>query len=326
MNDGSADVQATADHAMRRARPLLGTLVEIGAQGVSEAEVSRAISQAFAAVETIQRLMSYHDPASDVSRLNRAGVASITVDPHTWHVLDVARSLSEATLGVFDVSVAPELVRHDYLPKHADFPPPAADASWQHIELQPDWRVRLTRPLQIDLGGIAKGYAVDCALQALSQAGMTAGRVNAGGDLRLFGTRTETIHVRHPRNATQLLPLCQMREGAMATSALYYNSQHVEGRPRSPLIDARTRRACIDASSVSVLADDCIVADALTKVVFAQPECALAALNQLGAYAIVLEAEPGRSGSDARTRARVRRSGPAGWHVVSASEPEAAAA
>ncbi|MBT9568936.1 MAG: FAD:protein FMN transferase [Thiobacillus sp.] len=326
MNSGAARVPAAADYAMKRARPLLGTLVEIGAQGGSEADVNRAISRAFAAVETIHRLMSFHDPASDVSRLNRTGMGCICVDPHTWHVLDVARSLSDATDGVFDVSVAPALVRYGYLPNHADFPQPDPDAHWRHIELLPDCRVRLTRPVQIDLGGIAKGYAVDCAIHALEDAGMTAGRVNAGGDLRLFGTGTETIHVRHPRNATRLMPLCQMSEGAIATSALYFSERRLEGRPVSPLIDARTRGACTDSSSVSVLADDCIVADALTKVVFARPEAAWAALNQFGAHAVVLEAEPELSETASLMRARVRRPGPAGWHVVTTSEPPAAAA
>lgn len=325
MNPARARAPATTGYAMKRARPLLGTLVEIAAQGASEAETRQAISQAFAAVETIQSLMSYHEPGSDVSRLNRTGMGCISVDPHTWHVLDVARSLSEATWGVFDVSVAPELVRHGYLPKHADFPPPAADASWQHIELLPDWRVQLTRPLHIDLGGIAKGYAVDCAIHALAHAGMATGRVNAGGDLRLFGKHSEAIHVRHPRHATRLMPLCQMSEGALATSALYFSGQQRKGHPVSPLIDARTRQSCVASSSVSVLADDCIVADALTKVVFAQPEHALSALNQFGAYAVVLDAESGVSDPDAAMRARVRRSGPTGWHVVTASEPTAAA-
>jgi len=324
--DTPAGYAAHAGYTLKRARPLLGTLVEIAAQGPSEAAVSQAISRAFAAVETIHALMSYHDPASDVSLLNRAGVACISVDPQTWHVLDVARSLSEATAGVFDVSVAPELVRYGYLPNHSGFPAPAPDAHWRHIELLPDWRVRLTRPLHIDLGGIAKGYAVDCALHALEHAGMAAGRVNAGGDLRLFGTRAETIHVRHPRHATQLMPLCQMRAGAVATSALYYSRRRREGQPVSPLINARTRHACVDLSSVSVVADDCIVADALTKVVFADPDRALAALKQFGAYAVVLDAESGRADPDALMPDRVRRSGPTGWHNVTASEPQAAVA
>ena len=311
---------------MKRARPLLGTLVEIVAHGATEAEVIQAISLAFSAIETIQSLMSYHDPASDVSRLNRAGVACTHVDPHTWHVLDVARAISEASDGLFDVSIAPELVRQGYLPNHPDFSPPDADANWQHINLLSDHRVHLTRALHLDLGGIAKGYAVDCAIRALQDAGMASGRVNAGGDLRLFGNTVETIHVRHPHFATQLIPLCQMSKGALATSALYFSGHQIDGHPVSPLINPRIRQSCVESTSVSVLADDCIVADALTKVVFAQPERALAALNQFGAHAVVLDLEPDLPAGDLSGQSRVRISGPNSWHFATASEQEAAAA
>lgn len=317
----SAPSSAPRGHARKRARPLLGTLVEIGARGASAQAVGAAIDQAFAAVKTIHDLMSYHDPASDVSRLNRAGAACVTVHSHTWQVLATARAVAEASDGRFDVSIAPELVRHGYLPRHADLARPAPGANWQHIELLPDHRVRLARPLHLDLGGIAKGYAVDCAIRALQDAGVPAGRVNAGGDLRLFGDAAEPIHVRHPHTATHLLPLCQLSEGAVATSATYYSARQVRGRPVSPLIDAATRQPCAGVRSVSVLADRCTVADALTKVVYADPAQALAALQCFGAHAIVLDADP-----DAPGRCRVSVSGPGGWRDLTLPGLEAVAA
>lgn len=155
---------------------------------------------------------------------------------------------------------------------------------------------------------------------------MVSGRVNAGGDLRLFGVTAETIHVRHPHLATQLMPLCALTEGAIATSALYYSGQQVDGHTLSPLINARTRNACVESSSVSVLADHCIVADALTKVVFAHPERALAVLTQFGAHAVVLDIAPDQTPANLSGRSRVRHSGPDGWHLATASEQEAAAA
>ncbi|MDP1864504.1 MAG: FAD:protein FMN transferase [Thiobacillus sp.] len=294
--------------ALTRARPLLGTLVEISARGASTQALNTAIEQAFVAVERIQSLMSYHDPKSDVSQLNRSGTTGITVDPHTWFVLDTARSIAEASNGLFDISIAPELVREGYLPHHADFAPADAAANWQHIELLPDHRVRFSRPLHIDLGGIAKGYAVDCALGALQDAGLLAGRVNAGGDLRLFGEAAETIRVRHPGAATQLLPLCQLREGAVATSASYFSQRQHQGRVVTPLINAATRQPCIDIRSVSVLTDQCMLADALTKVVFAEPDRAIAVLDHFGAHAVMIDADP-----TLPAYCRVRLSDSTGW-------------
>jgi thiamine biosynthesis lipoprotein len=314
-------IPALSGAARTRARPLLGTLVEIGARGASAQAVDAAVERAFAAVQMIHDRMSYHDPASDVSRLNRAGAGCVAVHPHTWQVLAVACEVAQASDGRFDVSVAPELVRHGYLPRHADLARPAPGANWQHIELLPGHRVRLARPLHLDLGGIAKGYAVDCAIRALQDAGMDSGRVNAGGDLRLFGGAAELIHVRHPHAATRLLPLCQLGEGAVATSATYYSARRVRGRAVSPLIDAATRRPCAGGRSVSVLADRCAVADALTKVVYADPERALAALQHFGAHAVVLDADP-----DAPGHCRARASAAGGWRDLPLPDPEAVAA
>ncbi|MBU1265130.1 MAG: FAD:protein FMN transferase [Gammaproteobacteria bacterium] len=312
---------ASTRAARKRARPLLGTLVEIDARSSSIAAVDAAIERAFAAVQAVHALMSYHEPASDVSRLNRMGAGTAPVDPHTWQVLTAARAVSEASEGRFDVSVAPQLVQHGYLPQHADFAAAAPEANWRHIELLPGHRVRLARPLHLDLGGIAKGYAVDCAIRALQDAGMEAGRVNAGGDLRLFGDVAETIHVRHPQAATRLLPLCQISEGALATSANYYSHRRVGGRTVSPLIDPATRAPCASERSVSVLAHRCTLADALTKVVYADPEGALEALQRLDAHAIVLDIDPTAAGG-----IRARASGPAGWQPLPLAAPQALAA
>lgn len=308
-------------HARTRACPLLGTLVEIGARGASAQAVDDAVECAFAAVQTIHTLMSYHDPASDVSRVNRAGADCVAVHPHTWDVLALAREVAQASGGRFDVSIAPELVRLGYLPRHAGLVQPPPEANWRHIALLPGHRVRLARPLHLDLGGIAKGYAVDCAIRALQEAGMEAGRVNAGGDLRRFGEAADTIYVRHPHTATRLLPLCQMEDGAIATSATYYSARRVRGHTVSPLIDAATRKPCAGGRSVSVLAVRCAVADALTKVVYADPEAALPALRHFGAHAVVLDAAP-----DAPGHCRARVSAADGWRDLVLAAPEAVAA
>ena len=213
----------------RRARPLLGTLVEISA---SSPGAEHAVAQAFRAVERVHALMSYHDPASDLSRLNReAAFRPVTVDEWTWQVLAAAREFSAASDGLFDVSVAPVLTRLGYLPRHADFPRACPQADWRDIELLAHSRVRFARPLRADLGGIAKGFAVDRAVEALRASGVASGRVNAGGDLRRFGAQAEAVHVRHPHAPTLLLPLAELGDGAAATSAGYFAPRQRDGRP-----------------------------------------------------------------------------------------------
>jgi thiamine biosynthesis lipoprotein len=273
-----------------RARPLLGTLVEIAAAG-SRAGV--AIERAFAAVEEVHRLMSYHDVKSDVSRINREGPSrEVEVSRHTWRVLEAARAFAEQSGGLFDITIAPALAALGFLPRHRDFPR-ATTGDWRNIELREPNRVRLTRRVRIDLGGIAKGYAVDRAVEVLRSLGVQAGRVNAGGDLRIYGSAPQTVRVRCPDAPTSLGPRLSVRDGAAATSADYFSARYRRGRRVTPIVHPGARTACARGRSVTVLAADCLTADALTKVVHADPERAVTALMTHSARALMLESSHG---------------------------------
>jgi thiamine biosynthesis lipoprotein len=253
---------------LRRCRPLLGTFVEVCACADSVPRATGALEAAFAAVERVQRRMSFHEPQSDVSCLNRwAAHGPVAVDPWTYRVLEAASGFRDASRGVFDVTVAPELQRWGYLPAAghaAGAGRPLRDPG--AIELLPDRRVRFRRPVRIDLGGIAKGFAVDRAIEALRDAGAVAGRVNAGGDLRVFGASPTTVHVRHPGAPARVLPLAQLTDAALATSATYFARRRWRGRQVSPIVDPRRGGPWLRNTSVSVRAPTCQVADALTKV------------------------------------------------------------
>lgn len=275
-----------------RARPLLGTLVEIAASGADADNVQMAISDAFDAVAQVHQLMSYHADDSDISRINCEAYAhDVSVNAQTWQVLAMAEKLAAASNGLFDISVAPTLTKLGFLPKRPNMPRISGQGDWRHISLLPDHTVRLTRQLRIDVSGIAKGYAVDCAITVLQMAGMSAGRVSAGGDLRVFGDAAQTIHVRHPSIAAQLLPVVALTSGAAATSAGYFTQRRYQGRWVTPLINPHTRTAAGVNRSVTVLAADCMTADALTKVVHADPALATPLLQQFNARAIMLEAD-----------------------------------
>src|SRR5215471_15809864 len=102
-------MQAAPDD-LRRARPLLGTFVEIAASGAASADMEDAIEAAFGAVARVHRLMSFHDRGSDVSRLNReAKAGAVAVDPWTFEVLVTAQDLHRRSWGAFDIAVAPVL-------------------------------------------------------------------------------------------------------------------------------------------------------------------------------------------------------------------------
>ena len=176
---------------IRRARPLLGTLVEIQARAPNESLARQAIERAFGAVLCVHVLMSFHEKNSDVSRLNReAAKRSVRIHHWTARVLRAAQRFAAESEGAFDITVADALRRARLLP---DVGTRRCKGTWRDIEITRDHRVRFTKPLIIDLGGIAKGFAVDRAIDGLRKSGAVSGIVNAGGDLRVFGKSAEIV-------------------------------------------------------------------------------------------------------------------------------------
>lgn len=270
-----------------RSRPLLGTFVTVRAAGVDRDAVTQGIDAAFGEMARIQTLMSFHDPASELSRLNRdAHRHAVAVSADLFNVLSLARELYEVTGGTFDVAVAPQLVRWNYLPRHHRH---TRGGTLSAMTLQPNRVVRFAQPLLLDLGGIAKGYAVDCAVQALQTAGIPRGVVNAGGDLRVFGADPEVVHVRHPETPGLCVPLAELCDAAIATSASYFERRRFRGRQVTPIVDPSTGGACTTRRSVSVIAASCVIADALTKVVALRGRRAFPVLERFGASTLILD-------------------------------------
>ena len=277
---------ADRDRPRQRARPLLGTLVSIRIDAC-ERNIEAAFARAFDAVAAIQACMSFHDAGSELSRLNREAAAEPQrVGRHLWRVLRASLALARASDGLFDPTTAARLVRSGFLPAPAAGIDVDPAATWRDVELLPGRRVRYRAPLWLDFGGIAKGYVVDCAVAALRASGVHAGNVNAGGDLRVFGATSEVIRVRAANDPSREFPLLSLREGAVATSAGYFSVR--DGQ--TPLIDTRDGRSLGLDASVSVCAPRAIWADALTKVVFADPAVAARLLPRLRAQAVLCDA------------------------------------
>src|SRR5712691_4775026 len=172
---------------VERARPLLGTRVAIRIHGLPAVRAHRAIDAAFQEVEQIHAHMSFHEPESDVSRLNREAFRRpVVVDPRTVEVLEWSRRMGAWSRGCFDITVAAQLVDWGVLPPPDAPHRPDRDGSWRDVEILANGTVRFHRPVWIDLGGIAKGYAVDRAVECLRRGGARQGCVNAGGDLRVW--------------------------------------------------------------------------------------------------------------------------------------------
>ncbi|HXJ84483.1 MAG TPA: FAD:protein FMN transferase [Candidatus Methylomirabilis sp.] len=278
--------------SVRRARPLLGTFVDVAASGGPRRVLEAAIESAFDAIAEIHRLMSVHVRTSDVSRLNRdAATRAVCVHPSTYRVLEMARDLHRRSAGTFDVAIAPAMEAHGLFPASAEVRRrgPHVICGGESIELLSGQRVRFHDPgVRIDLGGIAKGFAVDRALDALRRHGASQGLVNAGGDLAAFGPEVQTVHLRDPRDPSRVLCRIALRDGALASTGGRLDPSVTAHAGAVPVIDPRRGRPVDGIAGATVRASSCLVADALTKVVVVGGESALGVLDHYGASALLV--------------------------------------
>ena len=259
----AASLTATA----RRLRIGLGTVIAIDVHAETELAARTGIEAAFAAVAAVEARMHPARPGSDLQRINEAVPgARIRIAVATDRLLRLARRLSELTLGIFDPCL------------------PARPGRLRDLQLAaPDqngpWVVCRT-PVALDFGGFAKGHAIDCAVEALIAAGCGAGLVNAGGDVRVFGARTERMLLRRPDGECRALTLTD--------TALAVSATHARARPPGHAgYYIRGRPTALQRRFAAVLAPTAVSADALTKcLLLCPPQLARRALREFGARTV----------------------------------------
>jgi thiamine biosynthesis lipoprotein len=259
--------------------------VEIAAEGLPRPALDRAVDAAFDAVELVQQLISFHDPDSDLSRLNRrAATEPVEIHPWTARVIARAVALFHATGGLFDCAVGAELLRWDLLPDHGlTGVQPGQSSAIRFVSRN---RIAFQAPIAIDLGGIAKGFAVDRAVAVLRRHGVRSAVVNAGGDLRVLGP-AQPVHIRNPLDPAILRPAGLLSNGAIATSSAAETLRIVRGTKVSALVCAGTREPLIDHNAYSVVAPTCTVADALTKVLAQARQTDIPCFQRFGATGLI---------------------------------------
>jgi thiamine biosynthesis lipoprotein len=238
-------------------RPLLGTYVEVGTL-LSEGQAEPDFARFFAVIEKIHQLLSYHDPESDLSRLNLAKGHAVEMNSLSIKVLRLAKIFSKASGGLFNPTVGGQLLAAGCLPKHGPQEEVLPCGHESDIEISKG-RVKLRRPVHVVLDGIAKGYAVDLAINLMRKE-LSNGWVNAGGDVRAFGELELPIQRRTLTG--ELENMGGLKNLAMATSQV--RTEHSQDFPAWMVSSVEEREP--EPGVWSVLAKKAWRADALTKV------------------------------------------------------------
>lgn len=261
-------------------RYLMGTSVEVQAIGGDETTRADAIAEAFAAFAEVDRLMSNYRDDSELALVNRTAAREpVSVSEALFSVLDAARRVSVASNGAFDITVGP-LVRlwgfHDkqpHLPTVAELAAVRPLVDYRHVILDPKGRtVRFGHPgVEIDLGGIAKGFAVEAAANILRRRHLS-GFIDAGGNQYLLGTplgkRSWTVGIKNPAAPDRVMGVVETAECSVSTSADYNNFLVSDGVTYGHVLDPRTMKPSAAALSVTIFSPDGTLADAMSKAAF----------------------------------------------------------
>ena len=275
---GSASAHADGAGWYRREEAIMGTAISVELHADSREQADAATAAVMAEMHRIDAAMSPHKPDSELSRINAgAAVAPVVPSAEMFALLERALAFSRLSDGAFDITYAGAGHLYDYRAGHA--PDDAALAAarplvdWRHLQLDAAARsVRFARQgVRIDLGGFAKGHAVDTSIAILKGLGIAHAMVAAGGDSHVLGDRGGrpwTIAIRDPRREDEVVAVLPLEDVSISTSGDYERFFERDGERFHHLLDPRTGKSPHGVHSVTIVADDGLTSEAFSKVAF----------------------------------------------------------
>ncbi len=263
----------------RRSQFLMGTLVEISVLEKDKEIAQSAIQNAFTEIQRMENLMSTHIPKSEISKINQAsGIRPTPVSAEVFEVISRALYWAEQTHGAFDISLEPvqELWNFETdppsLPVENALQQALSKVGYAKIKLENQTVFLPEKGMGINLGAIAKGYAVDRAITILKQSNIHHALINAGGDLKSMGKRPDQtawkIGLQHPRKPESILASFSLYEKAIATSGDYQKYFDQDGTRYHHILNPKTGYPIAGVMSATVITNTVMDADALSTALF----------------------------------------------------------
>jgi len=255
----------------REKRVLMGTFVEV----VSPRK--EAIKIAFDEIARIEKLLSKYNPESEVYRLNKTG--TLKVSPETFYIIQRSKEFYHLSDGAFDITIAPLMDLWGFT--NGDYNTPSEAKIKNALKLvgsdkiilhQSSFVIQFIAPgIKIDLGAIAKGYAIDCAVKKVRTYGIKDFLINAGGQVYCSGERFGkpwVVAIKNPR-ADELASYLELKDKAISTSGDYEQYFFKNKRRYAHIINPKTGYPAENSiASVTVIAEDGLTADALSTSIF----------------------------------------------------------
>jgi thiamine biosynthesis lipoprotein len=284
---------------------MMDTVITISVVSHSKDHAERALNSAFLELKRLEALFDFYSPESEVSRINRdAGISRVTVSQDMLTVLERAYFVSEKTGGAFDITAGSLLALYDFVhgikpqPRVLKAHLPLVNYKALHIE-RDDTSVFLEKKgMRIDLGGIVKGYAADRAVDTLKRAGISSGLVAVAGDIKAFGLKPDKkpwkIGIKDPRaeGENDIIAVLDLKDMAISTSGDYERYFILDGERYHHLLSPKTGFPVHTCQSVSIIAQEGVLADAFATGVFILgPEKGMKIIEQMGFDGIIIDNE-----------------------------------
>lgn len=257
---------------------VMGTKAKVEFEWNNEEQAQQLIQAVVDEMNRIDRLMSPYKEQSELSKINRiAHQAPLQITQEMFELLEKSEHFSKLTRGAFDISFSSVGYLYDYREKIKPNQQQIAELkqaiNYRKIILDKAKQTVFFKDsrIKIDLGGIAKGHAVDQCIGILQAAGVTNAYVNAGGDSRLLGRKNNRlwyIGIKHPRNPDKLLVNLPLEEVSLSTSGDYERYFEKDGIRYHHIIDPKTGDSAREVHSATILANDSTTADALSTSIF----------------------------------------------------------